>query len=184
MSEQIAHALVWTPTAICLAVAMDFWAAFLHGRVWHSWLWSIHRSHHEPRRGDARFERNDALSLLHAPIAVALILYGCRATPSVAREVAFGVGIGMSVFGLSYLVVHDGLVHGRLPVQWLLRVRYFRHIARAHRVHHANVAAGAPFGLFFGRWELARTVRLTRSRRTTGPIRGSSAPRPSRRAPG
>jgi beta-carotene 3-hydroxylase len=174
----VLRALVWMPVALCVAAAMDLWAALLHGRVWHAWLWSIHRSHHDPRRPGARFEANDALSVLHAPIAIALILVGCKAGPGFAREAAFGVGVGMTLFGMAYLVVHDGLVHGRLPVQFLLRLRYFRGVARAHRVHHTGVAGGAPYGLFFGRWELAITRRLTRSRPSIARVPGSSAPRP------
>jgi beta-carotene 3-hydroxylase len=178
MSEFALRMVVWLPVALVVAVAMDLWAALLHGRVWHSWLWPVHRSHHTPRPNGVRFEANDALSLLHAPIAVALILHGCRAAPGPLREVEFGVGVGMSLFGVAYLVVHDGLVHGRLPVQWLLRLRYFRGVARAHRVHHTGVAGGAPYGLFLGRWELAHNRSLTRSQPSSEPAPGPSAPRP------
>ena len=74
---------------------MDVWAALLHGLVWHGPLMPLHKSHHEPRLG--RFEKNDALSFLHAPIAIALVLYGCRAAPGFWREIAFGTGIGAHV---------------------------------------------------------------------------------------
>lgn len=154
--------VLWAPVAVVVAVAMDLWAALLHGRVWHRWLWRIHRSHHTARKGI--FELNDALSALHAPLAIAAVLYGCAGAPGVAREILFGVGLGASVFGLAYFIVHDGLVHGRLPVRWLARVPYLREVARAHRVHHAGVEGGPPYGLFFGPLELARHRRLTRSR--------------------
>lgn len=177
MSPVVAHAVVWLPTAALVAYAMDLWAALLHGRVWHGRLWSIHRSHHEPRRG--ALELNDWLSLLHAPFAIALILYGCAAEPGVRRELAFGVGVGMTAFGLAYLVVHDGLVHGRLPVPGLSRWRWLRRIASAHRVHHTGRAAGAPYGLFTGPRELERAVRLARAGRpariTAPPARASSS---------
>ncbi len=176
MSTALGHALIWAPVALVVAVSMDLWAAVLHGRVWHGWLWPVHRSHHAPRARGARFEANDALSLLHAPIAIALILGGCRAEEGALREVAFGVGVGMSAFGLAYLVVHDGLCHGRLPVRWLLRARYFRGVERAHRVHHTGDAGGAPYGFFFGVRELARaarTRRAARAQRDLGPARRS-----------
>src|SRR4051794_34538101 len=105
----MSSAIVWIPIAIVVALAMEPWAALLHGRVWHHGLWTVHRSHHQRRRG--RFERNDALSALHAPIAIVLILYGCRAAPGLARDIAFGIGIGMTAFGLAYVVCHDGFVH-------------------------------------------------------------------------
>ncbi len=112
---------IWLLTVPLVFVAMELWAALLHGRIWHGLLWRVHRSHHRLRRLGERLEANDALSLLHAPIAITLILYGCRGAEGIAREVAFGVGLGMTLFGIAYLVVHDGMVHGRLPVQGLLR---------------------------------------------------------------
>ena len=151
----LTRALIWIPTAIVVAIAMEFWAALLHGRVWHRILWPVHRSHHIPRRG--RFEDNDWLSTLHAPIAIAFILYGCRGTPGIAREAIFGTGIGMSIFGVAYFVCHDGLVHGRLPVAFLARIPWLARVCDAHRVHHKRNAV--PHGFFSGPWVLATLAR-------------------------
>ncbi len=186
MSAFLLRVVVWLPTAIVIAVAMDFWSALLHGRAWHRWLWAVHRSHHSAREG--RFEANDALSALHAPLAIALILFGCAGPPGVGRELAFGVGVGMTAFGLAYVVVHDGLVHRRLPVRALLRVPYLsdylREVARAHRVHHAGVRGGPPYGFFFGRRELARHRVLTSRAHSTPTARPPtpSVPPPTDRA--
>lgn len=147
--------------------AMDVWAAVLHRRFWHGPLWSIHRSHHAPRAGV--FEKNDALSTLHAPIAIALILWGCGAG-GVERSIAFAVGVGMTVFGALYVLIHDGLVHRRLPVGVLLRVPVLRAIVRAHEEHHRG-AGGVPYGILFGPWELRRArVRPTPRARNRRPI--------------
>ena len=182
MTSALSRALVWLPTALVAFAAMDLWAAMLHGRVWHRILWTIHRSHHTPRRG--RFEANDALSILHAPIALGLILYGCTSAPTLLREVAYGGGIGMTLFGISYVVVHDGLVHRRLPVSALLRVPYLRAVVRAHRVHHAGLVGGPPFGFFFGPWELERARGIRRTRRATERGRGPTGQRSGARARG
>jgi beta-carotene 3-hydroxylase len=152
--------VVWLVVGAMTVVAMEFWAAFLHGRMWHGVLWPVHRSHHTPRAG--RWELNDALSVLHAPIAIALILYGCQAAPSWFREVLFAVGVGMTLFGLAYVVVHDGLVHRRLPVRGLLRVPYFVRLYKAHRYHHTRPGGGGPYGLFLGHRELALESRSSR----------------------
>ena len=174
--------LIWLPTAAVVAVAMELWAALLHGRVWHSWLWALHRSHHVPR--DGTFEANDLLSSIHAPIAILAILWGCAGAPSLLREVVFGVGTGMTLFGVSYFVVHDGLVHGRLPVRGLLRLRYFREVVRAHVTHHVEAFDGAPHGLFLGPLELARHRRLTGARSTSNARRRSpTGSPPTDRAP-
>jgi beta-carotene 3-hydroxylase len=135
---------LWLASGLGALVLMEFWADFLHGRVWHGALWFIHKSHHEPRPG--RWEANDALSSLHAPIAIALILYGCLGAPSAWRELAYGWGFGMSAFGLLYLLFHDGLMHGRLPVGFLSKVPYFRLVCDAHAIHHEK--NGGPYGFF------------------------------------
>jgi beta-carotene 3-hydroxylase len=53
----------------------------------------------------------------------------------------------MTAFGLAYAVVHDGFVHGRLPVGVLGRVPYFRRLREAHLAHHRS--NGGPYGLFW-----------------------------------
>ena len=63
----------------------------------------------------------------------------------------------MTVFGFAYIIVHDGLVHGRLPVQGLAKFRYLRQVRNAHRVHH--LTGEAPYGLFYGPWVVKRMAR-------------------------
>jgi beta-carotene 3-hydroxylase len=155
----MSSAAIWIPVTLVVAAAMELWAGLLHGRFWHGMLWPIHRSHHSKRRG--RFETNDALSALHAPIAIAMILYGCVAEPGVLREVLFGTGIGMTMFGVAYLIFHDGFVHGRLPLRWLGKVPLFARIRDAHRVHHG--CGMAPYGFFLGPQELAAQRHRPRS---------------------
>ncbi len=140
--------------ALPVAAAMEPWARVLHGQVWHRALWRVHRSHHSQRNG--RFEANDALSAAHAPIAAALVMIGCN-LHGPAAAITIGIGAGMTAFGLSYLVVHDGLVHGRLPVSFLARFAWLRRIRNAHRIHHAR--GEAPYGFFLGPRELKQAPR-------------------------
>jgi beta-carotene 3-hydroxylase len=135
--------LIWIATALFVAFLMELWAGFVHGQMWHGFLYRMHRSHHETT---GPFEWNDVLSASHAPIAIVLIVYGCEATPALSTTLAFGVGMGMTLFGLSYLVVHDGFVHRRLPVSFLGRFTYFRKVRAHHNIHHAK--GGAPYGFF------------------------------------
>ena len=139
--------------ALVFAAAMEPWARLLHGRVWHGRLWGVHRSHHEPRLG--WFEQNDVLSALHAPIAAALVVVGCQLVPGALGAALIGAGTGMTLFGVAYLVVHDGLVHKRLPVRFLARIPWLKRVRRAHLVHHST--GGPPYGLFLGPQELARS---------------------------
>lgn len=169
----ITRAAIWIPVALAVAVAMELWARLLHRVFWHGPMYPLHRSHHRKRRGP--FEANDALSTLHAPIAIALILYGRIAAPGPLREVLFGVGIGMTLFGGAYVVFHDGFVHGRLPLRWLGKVALFARIRDAHRVHHGRGAA--PYGFFLGPQELAaHRAQISAPARARG-----RSPRPSGR---
>ncbi|TNE92216.1 MAG: beta-carotene hydroxylase [Deltaproteobacteria bacterium] len=148
--------LVWITVAVLTAVLMEPWAAFVHRVLWHGPLWSWHESHHVETEG--WFEANDTFALMHAIPAIVLIVGGCEWQGSaLAANVAFGVGIGMTMFGASYALVHDGLVHERLPVKFLLRWRWFRRIRGAHRRHHTG--GGYPYGLFWGPTELQDAVR-------------------------
>jgi beta-carotene 3-hydroxylase len=164
LSEAGQKVLVWLLVGLPVAAMMEPWSAFVHGRVWHGPLWGWHRSHHEPRVG--RFEKNDVFAVLHAPPAIAMILYGCLGAPGLLREVLFAVGLGMTAFGLSYSVVHDGLIHGRLPVAFLGRSRFFRRIVAAHEVHH--VRGEEPYGLFLGPAELRRRAAKRGSEARSG----------------
>ena len=141
--------LIWVSSGLVVAIAMDAWAAFLHGVVWHGALWRIHRSHHVPHPG--KWEANDALSLLHAPIAIALILHGCVGAPDLAREIAYGAGLGMTAFGLAYVIVHDGLVHGRLPVAWLGRFQVLAEVRELIGCTTRGASAARPTACFSAR---------------------------------
>lgn len=168
-------------TALVVALLMEPWARVLHGRLWHRSMWSVHRSHHERRRG--RFERNDILSATHAPAAAALVMIGCN-LHGIAAAVCIGVGAGMTLFGIAYVLVHDGFVHGRLPLRFLGRTAYFRRVREAHSVHHAR--GEEPFGFFRGPEELTRAPRARASRpsapRTRAPAPSSPRDTPPRDA--
>jgi beta-carotene 3-hydroxylase len=156
--------LIWAAVGLPLSVAMEPWAAFLHGKVWHRWGYVLHESHHVPRTGT--FEANDLFALTHAIPAIAMILYGCVGAPGLAREIAFGLGLGLSAFGLAYALVHDGLIHERLPLQFLLRSAFIRRVVAAHKVHHQR--GEAPYGLFWGPIELREAARRSRAQRAEG----------------
>eukprot|EP00741_Cyanophora_paradoxa_P007717 tig00001187_g7466.t1 len=142
------------PITIGFAIAMEWVAQFLHGQIWHKWLYWVHESHHRPRKGP--FEFNDVLAVVNAPIAIAMIWYGTKvAEGTFSGEVLLGIGAGMTMFGMAYLIFHDGYVHRRLPVQFFSRFEYFRRIREAHLVHHGESLGAEPYGFFLGPEELA-----------------------------
>ena len=62
----------------------------------------------------------------------------------------FGAGLGITLFGMSYMFIHDGLVHRRFPVAPIADVPYLKRVAIAHKLHHSEKYDGVPWGLFLG----------------------------------
>lgn len=133
------------------AVGMEFWARWAHKALWHASLWHMHESHHKPREGP--FELNDVFAIVNAVPAIALLSYGFF-HKGLIPGLLFGAGLGITVFGIAYMFVHDGLVHRRFPVGPIANVPYFRRVASAHQLHHSDKFDGVPYGLFLGPKEL------------------------------
>ncbi|XP_022874606.1 beta-carotene hydroxylase 2, chloroplastic-like [Olea europaea var. sylvestris] len=133
------------------AVGMEFWARWAHRALWHASLWHMHESHHKPREGP--FELNDIFAIINAVPAITLLSYGFF-HKGLVPGLCFGAGLGITVFGMAYMFVHDGLVHRRFPVGPIANVPYFRRVAAAHQVHHSDKFKGVPYGLFLGPKEL------------------------------
>ncbi|XP_014503371.1 beta-carotene hydroxylase 2, chloroplastic [Vigna radiata var. radiata] len=129
------------------AVGMEFWARWAHKALWHASLWQMHESHHRPREGP--FELNDVFAIINAVPAIALLSYGFF-HKGLIPGLCFGAGLGITVFGMAYMFVHDGLVHKRFPVGPIANVPYFRRVASAHQLHHSEKFDGVPYGLFMG----------------------------------
>jgi len=114
------------------AFAMMEGVAYLtHKYVMHGWLWILHESHHLPREG--RFEKNDFFAFFFALPSILFIWLGVNAWSPLLP-----VGLGMTAYGISYFVFHDGIVHRRLPFRYNGRNAYMRRIMQAHWVHHAT----------------------------------------------
>jgi beta-carotene 3-hydroxylase len=134
-------------------VGMEMWARWAHKALWHDAPagWALHKSHHEPRVGP--FEANDLFAVINAAPAFGLCLYGFL-TPGMPGSLSFGAGLGITLFGIMYMFVHDGLVHRRFPVGPIARLPYMKRLVVAHRLHHSEKYQGVPWGLFLGPQEL------------------------------
>ncbi|XP_015571716.1 beta-carotene 3-hydroxylase, chloroplastic isoform X2 [Ricinus communis] len=112
------------------AVGMEFWARWAHRALWHASLWKMHESHHKSREGP--FELNDVFAIINAVPAIALLSYGFN-NKGLLPGLCFGAGLGITVFGMAYMFVHDGLVHRRFSVGPIANVPYLRRVAAAHQ---------------------------------------------------
>lgn len=141
---------------------MELWAAWAHRVLWHGPLWGLHRSHHAGERDIAprqksslrilrALELNDIFAPLHAALAVWLCMSGLSRAPSLLGLLLTSAGFGMTLFGVLYWLLHDGLAHGRLLGKQRPGWAYLRRLRGAHNVHHRT--GGAPYGFFLApRW--------------------------------
>jgi beta-carotene 3-hydroxylase len=114
---------------------MEFVAWFAHKYVMHGFLWNWHEDHHKPHHhGNGFFQRNDLFFLVFAIPSAACYIIG-TATPYIAL---LFVGIGISIYGLIYFLIHDVYIHQRFKWFRQLDSPYSRAILRAHGSHHAK----------------------------------------------
>jgi beta-carotene 3-hydroxylase len=113
-------------------IGMEAVAWACHRWIMHGPLWILHASHHRPYR--AGFEANDWFGAFFALPSIALIAVGLRAGPAF-----LGLGLGMTAYGLLYVLFHDALIHGRFGRLRAPRTAYLTRLIRAHRLHHAHL---------------------------------------------
>ena len=126
----------YTTITILTFVGMEFVAWAAHKYLMHGALWIWHEDHHNPHLNEGRFfEKNDLFFLVFAIPSATCYMVGLS-TPSV-----FGltfVGIGISIYGLVYFLIHDVYIHRRFKWFNQLDSKYSRAILRAHGTHHAK----------------------------------------------
>jgi len=138
-------ALIYIGITLLTFVGMEFMAWFTHKYVMHGLLWSWHEDHHKPHLKEGFFEKNDLFFLVFAiPSALSYII-----GTSTPHFWLFFVGVGISLYGLTYFLIHDVYIHQRFSWFRQLENRYSKAILRAHGDHHANQEKemGTSFGL-------------------------------------
>ncbi len=138
--------LLYIFVTLAAVAGMEFVAWFAHKYLMHGVLWSWHEDHHKPHpEKEGFFEKNDRFFLVFAIPSAACYMIG-SATPYL--WVLF-IGVGISIYGLIYFLIHDVYIHQRFKWFRQLDTRYSRAILRAHGAHHAHQTkdAGESFGL-------------------------------------
>ena len=116
-------------------LGMEFVAWFAHKYVMHGFLWCWHEDHHKPHNDkDGFFEKNDLFFLIFALPSMLCYLIGFETEHT---WVLF-VGIGITIYGLIYFLIHDVYIHQRFKWFKQLDSKYSRSILRAHGAHHAK----------------------------------------------
>lgn len=155
---------------ILLAVAgMELFAWAMHKYVMHGWGWAWHRDHHEPHEGV--LERNDLYAVVFGTIVVAMFTIGY-----VVSERLWWTAMGITVYGLIYTAIHDGIVHQRW-FRWTPKRGYAKRLVQAHRLHHATIGkeGGVSFGFVVARDPARLKAELKRQREAgTATVRPAS----------
>ncbi|NBC82593.1 MAG: beta-carotene hydroxylase [Bacteroidetes bacterium] len=113
-------------------LGMEFVAWFTHKYVMHGFLWVWHKDHHTPHHN--KLERNDLFALIFAIPGILFTFLGAKAN----FNYLFFLGIGITLYGLSYFMFHDVLVHHRANLIKNRNNKYFRAVIKAHNDHHSG----------------------------------------------
>ena len=126
-------------------VFMEAVAWFSHKYIMHGWGWRWHRDHHEPH--DKKLEKNDLFAVVFGTINAALYIYG-----ALYSDALWWFALGITLYGIIYTLVHDGLVHQRYW-RWVPKKGYAKRLVQAHKLHHATIGqhGGVSFGFVFAR---------------------------------
>ena len=126
--NEIAQAVV---ACLVMIAFMEGVAWVMHRYLMHGPLWFIHRSHHVKSEG--WFEVNDAFGIVFAVASMILLHLGRDGAP-----VLFGMGLGLMGYGIIYFMLHDVLVHRRIPHRFTPTEGYLARIVQAHHLHHVT----------------------------------------------
>ncbi len=128
-------ALFYLGVTIASAAAMEFVAWFSHKYIMHGFLWSWHADHHKPHHEKKGFfERNDLFFITFAIPSAAAYIIGTNSS----HFWLFFVGLGITIYGIIYFLIHDVYIHQRFKWFRQLDSKYSRAILRAHGAHHAK----------------------------------------------
>ena len=144
---------------------MEAVAWFAHKYVMHGFMWWFHKDHHVHEPGF--FEKNDAFFLIFAiPSAY------CFITGTLNGDFRVWIGLGILLYGICYLIVHDIFIHQRL--KWLRRTdnAYLKAIRKAHLLHHKHLGPedGECFGMLWAPYRLFKEAMTTKSNLGSLPI--------------
>ena len=127
-------------TVVGAVAFMELFAWWAHKYIMHGWGWSWHRDHHEPH--DKVLEKNDLYAVTFGTIVFFMFLVGYYVSPFL-----WWLAFGITLYGLIYTFIHDGLVHQRF-FRWVPKRGYAKRLVQAHKLHHATV--GKEGGVSFG----------------------------------
>tara|TARA_B100000902_G_C27244449_1_gene881812 strand:- start:349 stop:792 length:444 start_codon:yes stop_codon:yes gene_type:complete len=114
-------------------LSMEFVAWFTHKYIMHGILWHLHKDHHQPKHSHV-FEKNDSFFLIFATPGITCIILGVS-----NFTWPFWIGLGISLYGLAYFIIHDLFIHQRIKIFRNTSSKYLQGLRKAHKIHHKNM---------------------------------------------
>lgn len=127
-------------------ISMECIAWLTHKYVMHGFLWRLHRDHHK-KDTYGFFEENDYFFLIFAIPGIAGLFFGMMNN----YNYLFYGGLGITIYGFTYFLVHDVFIHQRFKLFRNAENAYFKAIRRAHKMHHKHIGKenGECFGMLW-----------------------------------
>ena len=146
---------LWVLAAFC---AMEGVAWFTHKYIMHGLLWSLHKDHHK-KESEGFLEHNDFFFLIFALPGILALYIGKEQ----GYSFLFWIGLGISLYGFAYFLVHDIFIHQRFRLFRNTDSAYLKAIRRAHKMHHKHLSKddGESFGMLWA------PLKYFKSRRTS-----------------
>lgn len=117
-----------------------------HKYIMHGLFWNLHEDHHN--KSEHFFEKNDYFFVMFACVSMVFFFVGNFVE---GYRFMFYIGIGITLYGIAYFMVHDVFIHQRF--NWFSKTNniYFRALRKAHKIHHKhlNKQEGECFGMLF-----------------------------------
>lgn len=131
-------------------IAMEGVAWLTHKYVMHGLLWMLHSDHHS-KDPESVLEKNDSFFLIFSVPGIAGLFVGMQNQ----FNYFFWIGLGITIYGFAYFLVHDVFIHQRLKYFKRSDSTYLRAIRKAHKVHHKHLGKehGECFGMLWVPWK-------------------------------
>ena len=128
---------------IATFLLMEFISWATHKYIMHGFLWALHKDHHQVDKNKV-LQKNDLFFLIFAIPSIILIFLGYE-----NFSYLFFIGLGIALYGLAYFIVHEVIIHRRLPPPSKTNSKYIKAIRKAHKIHHKNLykEKGENFGM-------------------------------------
>jgi beta-carotene 3-hydroxylase len=115
-------------------IFMECVAWFTHKYIMHGMLWRWHEDHHNPKIHQT-VQKNDRFFLVFAIPSFICYLLGSFLD---SFNYLLFIGIGISLYGLCYFIIHDLYIHKRFYNFRIPSNNYLNAIHRAHGMHHSS----------------------------------------------